>query len=202
MKKVNVIRMAISGKVRSEIQSILDDRDEVKRLEKMQEERKQKIQDLLAFSASDAMSPGSRRLSQRLLKIDNEEEGGKVATDELKSIKSGSSKSSGSRSSKKASRQAKLKKQRAASSAQSGGGGASVLSSSSTSRATAARRMANLGGDVASGMSHEELRQGRKLRGECEDCGQKLFQKTMFKTVPLNVPNKVEEGRCLLCAPI
>lgn len=29
---------------------------------------------------------------------------------------------------------------------------------SSTSRATAARRMANLWGDVASGMLHEELR--------------------------------------------
>ena len=45
----------------------------------------------------------------------------------------------------------------------------------------------------------EQVKHTRHMRGECEDCGQKCFNKTMFKTIPVTIVGKVEEGRCLRC---
>ncbi len=62
---------------------------------------------------------------------------------------------------------------------------------------------AQLGGDLANvGADATKLKEQRKMRGECEICGQKCFTKTMFKSIPLTVPNAVYEGRCLKCDPM
>jgi len=66
-----------------------------------------------------------------------------------------------------------------------------------------AQQMVQLGGDIANvGADAVKLKQQRKLRGECEVCGQRCFTKTMFKTTPLTIPNAVLEGRCLKCNPL
>ncbi|KAL7532815.1 hypothetical protein ACHAXR_004863 [Thalassiosira sp. AJA248-18] len=221
IKKVDIEGTAISSKTSGKMRDILDDRDDVKKLEKIQASRQSKIKDLLAFSASDQISPSSQRLSQRLLEIEGD-------GDHKKSINSGSTNSSGDK--KKKRRKGRAAPIESASSfmsttssqRSSGSGGRRKPHSASltTPRKTAhsasmtsggsriarsnaaARQMASLGGEVAAGKSLEEVRQNRKLRGECEDCGQRLFQKTMFKTIPLTIPNKVHEGRCLECATI
>jgi hypothetical protein len=80
MKKIIVNGTSISSEVSGKIQDILDDRDETKILEKLQAARKLKIEALLAFSASEALSRSSDRLSERLLET---EKGGSVKrTDE------------------------------------------------------------------------------------------------------------------------
>ena len=80
MKKIIVNGTSISSEVSGKIQDILDDRDETKILEKLQAARKLKIEALLAFSASEALSRSSGRLSERLLET---EKGGSVKrTDE------------------------------------------------------------------------------------------------------------------------
>lgn len=67
-----------------------------------------------------------------------------------------------------------------------------------------ARQMATLGGDIVSGVGEDakQLQEMRKMRGECPDCGQKCFDKRMFKSTPLTIPNVVYEGRCLKCRPM
>jgi hypothetical protein len=71
MKQLMVDGTNISFEVSVKIQGILDDRDETKILEKMQAVRQQKIEELLAFSASDALSKSSERLSQKILEADS-----------------------------------------------------------------------------------------------------------------------------------
>ena len=63
-----------------------------------------------------------------------------------------------------------------------------------------ASAMAQMGGDI--GQDLKKLKEHRKLRGECESCGQKCYQKSMFKTTPLTIANAVYEGRCLKCNPM
>jgi len=66
-----------------------------------------------------------------------------------------------------------------------------------------AQQMVKLGGDITNvGADTAKLKEQRKLRGECEVCGQRCFTKTMFKTTPLTIPNAVLEGRCLKCNPL
>eukprot|EP01082_Thalassiosira_pseudonana_P015466 g14528.t2 g14528 g14528.t1 contig9:2053177-2056627(-) len=79
------------------------------------------------------------------------------------------------------------------------GGGNPSLRASVT-----ARQMATLGGDIISGVGADakSMREQRKMKGECEDCGQKCFEKRMFKSTPLTIPNVVHEGRCLKCHPM
>ena len=80
MKKLIVNGTSISSEVSGKIQDILDDRDETKTLEKLQAARQLKIEELLAFSASEALSRSSDRLSERSLET---EKGGSVKrTDE------------------------------------------------------------------------------------------------------------------------
>jgi len=64
-----------------------------------------------------------------------------------------------------------------------------------------ARNMAQLGGDSL-GADSKKVKEQRKMRGECEDCGQRCFLKSMFKSTPLTIPNVVYEGRCLKCNPM
>ena len=59
--------------------------------------------------------------------------------------------------------------------------------------------MATLGGDIVTdvGADAKTLREQRKMRGECEGCGQKCFEKQIFKLTPLTIPQLVFEGHCL-----
>ncbi|CAJ1939027.1 unnamed protein product [Cylindrotheca closterium] len=50
-------------------------------------------------------------------------------------------------------------------------------------------------------MTPEEVASMRKKRGECFVCGQKCFKKKVFKMIPLNIPGKVQKGKCLVCNP-
>jgi len=66
-----------------------------------------------------------------------------------------------------------------------------------------AQQMAQLGGNLTNvGGDTSKLKEQRKIRGECEVCGQKCYTKTMFKTTPITLPNLVYEGRCLKCDPM
>ena len=195
LKKLNLNGTKVSSKTLIKIQDILDDRDDVKRMEKVQAQRQVNIKSMLAFAASDAISPASQRLSQRLLAVEKEDEANNTQ----------GSNSSGGRKGKKTSK--KKGRPYVSSSTSNGSAGTNVSSSTSNGSAgtrknrsrSAAQQMATLGGDTAAGKSVEEMRAGRKLRGECEDCGQKLFQKRPFKTTPLSFPGKVKDGRCLVC---
>lgn len=51
-------------------------------------------------------------------------------------------------------------------------------------------------------MSRAELEDQRRKRGECVRCGQKCFQKKLFKMIPITEHGKVENGRCLNCNPL
>lgn len=210
LKTVVISGTSIAPKTAEALQSILDDRDEVKVYEKMQAARQNKIQQLLAFSASDEVSPSSARLSQRLLEIDKEDGGPEKDAGAAKSVRSASSASSG-----EPSRRTKSKKKSSTSSSVrsngSGGGSRSTPSKGDgaeklkgVARTTlAARQMANMGGDITNvGADIIKVKEQRKLKGECETCGQKCFNKTMFKSTPITVPHKVLEGRCLRCNPM
>ena len=65
-----------------------------------------------------------------------------------------------------------------------------------------ARTMAQLGEDITNvGVDMSKLREQRKFRGECDTCGRKCYTKTLFKSIPLTIPNMVENGLCLKCNP-
>ncbi|KAL7533810.1 hypothetical protein ACHAXR_006578 [Thalassiosira sp. AJA248-18] len=84
-----------------------------------------------------------------------------------------------------------------------GAGGGARLRNPSMRASMTAQQMAQLGGDLANvGADTGKLKEQRKLRGECEVCGQKCYMKTMFKSTPLTIPNAVFEGRCLKCNPM
>jgi len=214
LKKVNISGTAISDKTSDKIQECLDDRDDTKKLEKIQAARQQKIKELLAFSASDDVSPSSERLSQRLLEIENE--GDEEDREFAKSINTKSTNSSGEdgtttttskKGKKPRKRRVSMEKTNSSKSMNSTGSGNSRSSTptqhslkSAVRATTMARQMANMGGEITNvGLNIEQVKQTRKMRGECEDCGQKCFNKTMFKTIPLTIVGKVEDGRCLRC---
>jgi len=187
VKRVDVAGTSITAKVRLKLKEIFDERDEEKqramKLQKIQQERTKKIQELLAFDKTDEISPGSQRLSQRLLEVEDEKNAARSVV---------------SMSTADSSKKRKKKKK----------GWASVTSDAvQNARPELARRnslvenMAMLGGEgTALGQTKGELFTNREARGECKRCGQKLFQKTMFKTVPLNIPGKVKDGACLECS--
>jgi len=216
LKKLNIIGTTISDKTSDKVQECLDDRDDIKKLEKIQAARQQKIKELLAFSASDDVSPSSERLSQRLLEIENE--GDEEDREFAKSINTKSTNSSGEdgntttatskKGKKPRKRRVTMEKTNSSKSMNSTGSGNSSRSSTPTQHSlksavratTMARQMANMGGEITNvGLNIEQVKQTRKMRGECEDCGQKCFNKTMFKTIPLTIVGKVEDGRCLRC---
>ncbi|KAL7456322.1 hypothetical protein ACHAWC_007835 [Mediolabrus comicus] len=205
VKKINIEGTSISPEVVEKMQDILCERDDSLKLARMQKAREAKIKALLSVTASDqirASREPTRRLSSKDDSDDEEEddEGTRIPT-----TKKGSQRSLYSTESKKSGQ-----------SSESGDSGLSIRNTtvpkvSPTSnklkaavRANmATRQMANLGGDMAHvGKSVSQQIELRKQRGECVHCGQKCFTKTMFKTIPLTIPNKVEEGRCLRCAQL
>jgi hypothetical protein len=173
---------------------------------KAQKAREAKIKALLSVTASDqirASREPTRRLSSKDDSDDEEEddEGARIPT-----TKKGSQRSLYSTESKKSGQ-----------SSESGDSGLSIRRNTTVPKVSptsnklkaavranmATRQMANLGGDMAHvGKSVSQQIELRKQRGECVHCGQKCFTKTMFKTIPLTIPNKVEEGRCLRCAQL
>ena len=116
------------------------------------------------------------------------------------SLKSGKSAKSG-KSKKKKGRQVKgneTSPQRGARASGARKSGKQQLAKSVT-----AAQMAQLGGDIVNvGADAQKLKDKRRLRGECETCGQKCFNKTMFKTTPITIPHLVLEGKCLKCNPM
>ena len=64
--------------------------------------------------------------------------------------------------------------------------------------------MDTFGNDLSYGgqvLSKSELISRRERNGECTTCGQKCFNKKLFKMVPITIPGVVLEGRCLACNP-
>lgn len=51
-------------------------------------------------------------------------------------------------------------------------------------------------------MTPAQRQEQRRKRGECVTCGQKCFQKRLFKMVPITDHGKVLNGRCLNCLPL
>jgi len=65
--------------------------------------------------------------------------------------------------------------------------------------------MEQLGTDfnaTGSVMTPAQRQEQRRKRGECVTCGEKCFQKRLFKMVPITVHGKVLNGRCLNCRPL
>lgn len=206
VKRINIEGTSISPEVAEKIQDILCERDDSLKLAKIQKEREAKIKALLSVTASDQVRHNrqpTRRLSSRDDSDDDEEDdgGARIPT----TAKKGSQRSFYSTESKKSGQ-----------SSESGDSGLSrrrvttVPKGNPSNKLKAAvranmatRQMANLGGDMAHvGKSVSQQIELRKQRGECVHCGQKCFTKTMFKTIPLTIPNKVQEGRCLRCAQL
>eukprot|EP00984_Skeletonema_dohrnii_P035146 scaffold34624_cov205-Skeletonema_dohrnii-CCMP3373.AAC.1 len=207
VKKINIEGTSISSEIADKIQTILDERDDSVILLKLQEARQAKIKALLAFSASSEVER-----NRRLTEDDEEEEDDTHSLEKKRSNRSISSKNS-RKSSDSSVSSGKGRNRRKSSEAAPISRSSSQRSTASGSRSSpdkklqhavkankAARQMANLGGDMNHiGKSASQLKELRKQRGECVHCGQKCFSKTMFKTVPLSIPNKVQDGRCLRC---
>ena len=204
----------------------------------MQEERKNKIKEMLSFSAGDEVA---RRISE-MLAIDEDEDDPSRSMHSMESaelsktskhsktgldsslVSGGSAgrvgqrgnrgRASGTGSSLSGSIKSSNSGRGAKAGAGAGAGGRGVGqrrtaragrgNRASVRASVTARHMATLGGDIASGVGEDanQLREHRKMRGECEDCGQKTHDKRMFKTTPLTIPNVVFEGRCLKCKPM
>jgi len=65
--------------------------------------------------------------------------------------------------------------------------------------------MEQLGSDFSatgSVMSKSQLEDLREKRGECKSCGQKCFNKKLFKKIPISIHGRVLNGRCLNCNPL
>ena len=239
VKKIDLDGTSISEPIQSKLQTLLDQRDDTKKLERLQQARQKKIQELLSFSASerfalavpeDNMDGGSISVGSSVgtaneiekkkdrKRMKNESTASLASSGGNKSSASGNKKSTAAKKNWKAvvnasaiAQGTRHKSSNCASSQNSGsaasGGNkknavaASAKPTSAATKASAvAREMAMLGGDVASGKTKEEVIEGRRLRGECLSCGQRCYQKTLFKTVPLNIPSKVKEGVCLNCS--
>ena len=205
VKKINIEGTSISPEVAEKIQDILDERDDSLKLAKIQKEREAKIKALLSVTASDQVRhnrQSTRRLSSRDDSDDEEEDdgGARIPTtkkESQRSLYSTESKKSGQSSE---SGDSGLSRRRVTTVPK---GSPSNKLKAAVRANMATRQMANLGGDMAHvGKSVSQQIELRKQRGECVHCGQKCFTKTMFKTIPLTIPNKVQEGRCLRCAQL
>jgi DNA-binding protein YbaB len=202
VKKINIEGTSISPEVAEKIQDILNERDDSLKLAKMQKAREAKIKALLSVTASDQVRrnrQSTRRLSSRDDSDDDDEDDGGAR---IPTTKTGSQRSLYSTESKKSGQ-----------SSESGDSGLgrrrnkTVPKGSPSNKLKAAERanmaalqMADLGRSMAHvGKDVSQEIELRKQRGECVHCGQKCFTKSMFKTIPLTIPNKVQEGRCLRC---
>jgi len=189
LKKLDLTKTKVTKKSLNRLNEILEERDEKKIREKLQEERQAKIQSMLKATASEEATEPSEDESDTEMDMMS-------GRSSLKSGKSGKSKKKGRRAKKnetspQRSSRAGAKKGRAKS-------GRQQLAKSVT-----AAQMAQLGGDIVNvGADAQKLKDKRRLKGECETCGQKCFNKTMFKTTPISIPHLVHEGKCLKCNPM
>jgi len=231
LKKLEMTRTKVTKKSTQKLNEILEERDGEKQTSKMQEERQKKIKALLSFSAGDQVAKDTQEAAVPKEETLRESFQSKKSAKEDESVRSASasrassrrkgtrrgldkseksSKRSSSRSSNRSSaRTPSVGASRRAPARRAGRGGArggrgtgSSVQASMRASVTAAQ-MAQLGGNIANvGADQQKLKETRKLRGECEICGQKCFTKTMFKTTPLTIPNAVLNGRCLKCNPM
>jgi len=213
LKKLDLSKTKISKKALDKISGIMEKRDDQKKIMRAQDLRQSKILDLLSFSASDNVA-AERKMSELLAESDDEGIGGSVHSGKSgRSGKSGLSGTSGRRQSAAGRGAGNMRGSMRGSGSQvvgfrasqvggRGRGNPALRGSTTALRASVtARSMAQLGGDSL-GADSKKIKEQRKMKGECEDCGQRCFLKSMFKSTPLTIPNVVYEGRCLKCNPM
>lgn len=191
LKAVHASRTKFSKQVMEELDTQLDKRNSKTRRASIQDERQNKIKELLSFSASDKV-----KKEYKASEVEEEKALDGISSKSKKN-KDSSKKSLNSKSSGKLSASS-IKQSR---STEFNVSFKSKMHKSVCRASMTAKTMAQLGGDniMNVGVDMLKLREQRKFRGECESCGQKCFTKTLFKTTPLNVPNLVNEGQCLRC---
>ena len=233
LKKLHLDRTGVSKKSIQKLNEVLEERDDKKRVAKLQEERQRKIEALLAADStpqeeetgderedsqqsSSIRTRDSQRSSARSIRTrDSQRSSAKSKASSKKeksarrdgrseSLQEDRSKSRNKprdRSSSQSSRRSGLSRQPSRQPGLKKCATSSVRMSAKAKET--AQQMAQLGGDIVDvGQDREKLRETRRLRGECETCGQRCFSKTLFKTTPLSIPHLVREGRCLKCNPI
>ena len=194
-KLMSILHTTASDQVAEErrMSNLLFDSDDDSEKSEDSEDSRSKSSSLKKSSAS------SSRLSKRKSSM-----GSYKSSVKSNASASSSRKSSGSKSSKNANSKTSSGRLNGRRTAIRGGRGGRGNRASTTMRASVtARQMATMGGELVSGIAQDAkgLREQRKMRGECLTCGQKCFEKKLFKTTPLSIPNKVHEGRCLKCNP-
>jgi hypothetical protein len=221
LKQLDLSKTKVKKSTLKDIQLIMDERDEDKKRAKAQSLRESKIIMLLSTTASDAIAKSGKQFD-----LDSDDDSDVSEDSRTKSRSSSfgasgkslnksyvsgkSNKSAASNSSSKISASSKGSRNGSKTGSKAGSlqnkrpnragrGGNRTLNASMT-----ARQMATMGGDLVSaiGTDAKTLREQRKMRGECIMCGQKCFEKRLFKTTPLTIPHKVFEGRCLKCNPM
>ena len=222
LKQLDLSKTKVKKSTLKDIQTIMDERDEDIQRAKAQKLRDDKVMALLTTTASDFVekpqlgfeldsdddsdaSEDSRDIPFRQ-KSSNSLKKSYVSN---KSNKSAASNASSKRSA--SSRGSNSKNGSMVGSLQSGrrvngraGRGINPRAGGALRASVTARQMATMGGDLVSGVGADAktLREQRKMRGECITCGQKCFEKRLFKKTPLSIPHKVFEGRCLKCNPM
>lgn len=217
LKAVHSSRTKISKEVMEELDTQLDKRNFKTIRASIQDDRQNKIKELLSFSASDNV-----KLDHKASKVEEENALDGISSKSKmnkdlskKSLNSKSSKRSSASKSSRKSDTSSIRKSQSTESLSSIQASTMNLQASTTKQRSSgencrnsvcrasmtAKTMAQLGGDniMNVGVDMSKLREQRKFRGECESCGQKCFTKTLFKTTPLTVPNLVDKGRCLKC---
>lgn len=216
LKQVDLSKTKVKKSTLKEIQQMMNERDEDKQRAKAQRLRDSKVMSILNKAASDFINDSDLESDNGTASENSREESFQMSrtssfcasNNSLKKsyISNKSNKSAASNASSKQSASSKGSKNGSrAGSFQKGrvlgraGRGAGAMRASVT-----ARQMATMGGDLVSGVGADAktMREKRKLRGECLMCGQKCFEKKLFKTTPLTIPHKVFEGRCLKCNPM
>lgn len=221
LKQLDLSKTKVKKSTLKDIQLIMDVRDEAKQRAKAQRLRDNKVMMLLSTTASDAIAKSAKEFDldsddnsdaseDSQIKLGSSSFGASgqslnksyVSGKSNKSNKSAASnasskKSASSKGSKSGSKAGSLQKKRPNRAGRGAGGGAMRASMT-------ARQMATMGGDLVSaiGTDAKTLREQRKMKGECITCGQKCYEKKLFKTTPLTIPHKVFEGRCLKCNPM
>lgn len=197
-KLMSILYTTASDKVAEErrISNLLLDSEDESNKSEDSEDSRSKSSSLKKSSAS------SSKFSKRMSSMESHKSSVKSAASASSSKKSAGSKSSknaNSRTSGSIQNNGRLNGRRTA-----GRGGRGNRASTTVRASITARQMATMGGELVTGIAQDAkgLREQRKMRGECLTCGQKCFEKKLFKTTPLSIPNKVHEGRCLKCNPM
>ena len=202
LKILDMERTKVTKSSTKKLNELLEDRDEEKKSAKLQEERQRKIKELLSFSAGDVVAKEKKEDD------DAKEEAALDASRRSSCNLSVGSGTSSNKGSSKASSKKRSKGKHGPPQTRSGGRGlggsgrgnrggprasmrrgSGTLGKNSMRASMTAQQMAQLGGSLQNlGADAGKFKEQRKARGECETCGQKCFQKTMFKTTPLTIP--------------